>query len=774
MEVKLINMFNEQRNIKEYSEIIQIDNKKYLYVASPFLENQKSCIKCHGKREDAPVQLREIYKGQGGFNEKEKDIRAIISIRAPLDRESLNVYIIFFTLLTGVIAVISLFIFNARLKRVVCNRTKSLEQEIVNRKQTEEALRESETFMRSLVETLPDLVWLKDPAGVYMACNSQFERLFGAKQSEILGKTDYDFIDGELADFFRDKDKAAIIAGKPVVNEEEVTYADDGHREILETVKTPMFDSRGKLIGVLGVGRNITDRKKIETAIRKSEEQWDRTFNSFTDIVTLQDTNLQIVKANQAACATAGLNHGEIIGYHCHELFLDLKEPCHDCPLLQTKDNFESYTREMFHKKSGKTFLVSATPVFDEGGKLSYIAHVAKDISAQKKLESQLFQSQKMESIGNLAGGIAHDFNNILTVININAEVALMELEEGSELWINVDEVHKAGKRAANLTRQLLAFSRKQMITPRSVNINKLIVDLGKMLARLVSEDINLETILDKQVGRIYADPGQLEQVIINLVVNARDAVKKQPDSAKKIIKVSTSLVFMDNNYVAIHEGSSQGWHLQLQVEDSGCGMTEEVRNHIFEPFYTTKATGEGTGLGLATVYGIVKQNKGSIYVYSEPEQGTIFKVYWPIMEEEVFADEDHGLQLATGGSEVILLAEDNKPIREIASRQLRKAGYTVVDTADGREALEKAAEYQGAIDLLFTDVVMPVMGGKELSEKIKGLYPDILVLFASGYTDRDIHQDILALGKNCFINKPYSNQDILIRIRQLLDDRES
>jgi len=731
-------------------------------------------IKCHGKREDAPVQLREIYKGQGGFNEKEKDIRAIISVRAPLERESLNIYIIFSTLLAGVIVMISLFLFNHRLKRVVYNRTKSLEQEVVNRKQTEKSLRESETFMRSLIETLPDLVWLKDPDGVYMACNSKFERLFDAKQSEILGKTDYDFVDKDLADFFRDKDKAAIIAGKPVVNEEKVTYADDGHRETLETIKTPMFDSRGKLVGVLGIGHNITDRKKIETAIRKSEEQWYLTFNSFTDIVILQDTDLRIVKANQAACTSAALNHSEIIGYHCHELFLGSEEPCHDCPLLQTKDKFESYTREMFHEKSGKTFLVSATSVFDEGGKLSYIAHVAKDISIQKKLESQLIQSQKMESIGNLAGGVAHDFNNILTAIYGYSEMALDHLEEGSACWQDVHEIRKSGERAANLTRQLLAFSRKQVITPKIINPNDLIKDMQKMLSRLIREDILIETSLDERVGSIYADPGQIEQVILNLVVNARDAVKNQPVDAKKVIKISTSQIILDSDYASTHLGSTPGKYLQLQVEDSGGGMSGEVLNHVFEPFYTTKGEGEGTGMGLATVYGIVKQNRGSIYVYSEPGQGATFKIYWPISEEEIDGDADHEIQTDTDGTEVILLAEDNKPIREVSTRQLQKAGYSVIAAADGKEALIKAAEYQGSIDLLFTDAVMPIMGGKELSEKIKEIYPDIPVLFASGYMDNGIHQEILTLGKDRFINKPYNIHDVMLRIRRLLDKNES
>jgi CheY-like chemotaxis protein len=313
------------------------------------------------------------------------------------------------------------------------------------------------------------------------------------------------------------------------------------------------------------------------------------------------------------------------------------------------------------------------------------------------------------------------------------------------------------------------------MITPQSVNINKVITDLEKMLARLISEDITLETRLDDTVGMIYADLGQLDQIIINLVVNARDAVKKEPDSAKKTIQISTSQVFLDDDYVAFHQGSTPGHYLQLQVEDSGCGISAEVKKHIFEPFYTTKDVGDGTGMGLATVYGIVKQNKGIVSVYSEPGKGTTIKVYWPLMVAEAAESVAKVKpELARGGSETILLAEDDRQIREITSRQLCQAGYTIIEAKNGNDALKMAKNYQETIDLLFTDAVMPIMGGRELSEKIKEIYPEIPTLFTSGYMDDDIHQDILTLAKDRFINKPYNIQDIMDKIRYLLDNKAS
>ena len=400
-------------------------------------------------------------------------------------------------------------------------------------------------------------------------------------------------------------------------------------------------------------------------------------------------------------------------------------------------------------------------------------AALQAEIVERKNLEEQLIQAQKMESIGTLAGGVAHDFNNILTSIYGYSEMAMANLEEGSAVWHDVHEIHKSGERAANLTRQLLAFSRKQVIMPKALKVNRLINDMQKMLSRLIGEDIRLTTEFDESVGAIYADPGQIEQVILNLVVNARDAVKNLSPGAEKIIQVSTSRVLLDDGYVTTHLGSSSGWYLQLRVEDNGCGMAKEVLDHIFEPFYTTKGKGEGTGMGLSTVYGIVKQNQGSVNVYSEPGQGTTFKIYWPLMAGEVVEAEARKLEPVRGGAEVILLAEDSQPIREIAERQLRKAGYTVITAADGREALEKAAAYQGGIDLLFTDVVMPIMGGKELNEKIKALYPDITTLYSSGYIDSGVQQEILTLGKDHFINKPYNNREVMLRIRRLLDEKE-
>ena len=534
-----------------------------------------------------------------------------------------------------------------------------------------------------------------------------------------------------------------------------------------DLIDSPLLNPDGS-ISKLEISRDITEIKQAQEKLEQSENKFRSMMEAMSDPVYICSDDYRVEYMNPAMIKRTGR---DFTGESCYQALHDFDHPCSWCK--DTEDRGKCYESDIVSPKDNHSFHSSHSPVINEDGSVSKMT-IFRDTTEFKKVEAQLLQSQKMESIGNLAGGVAHDFNNILTVIYGFSEMALNNLEEGSPVWKYVQEIQKSGERAANLTRQLLAFSRKQVIMPKALNINSLINDMRKMLSRLISEDIRLETELNEQVGFIYADPGQVEQIIINLVVNARDAVKHQPKSAKKIIQISTSRVFLDDAFVATHLGSSSGWHIQLQVEDSGCGISKEVLPHVFEPFYTTKGEGEGTGMGLATVYGIVKQNRGSIYVYSEPGQGATFKICWPIMEGEIATAADPELQPAAGGAEVILLAEDNQQIREISSLHLREAGYTVIDAADGLEALEKAAQYQGSIDLLFTDVVMPVMGAKELSEKIRYDYPDITILFTSGYTDNGIHQEILALGKDCFINKPYSIQDVMARIRRLLDDKES
>jgi PAS domain S-box-containing protein len=512
-----------------------------------------------------------------------------------------------------------------------------------------EALKISESRLRTLIDTLPDLVWLKDVGSVFLACNKRFERLYGAKEADIVGKTDYDFVDRKLADFFREKDRAAMAAGKPCLNEEEVTFADDGHRELLETIKTPMFDPQGRLIGVLGIARDITER-------RRAQEE-------------------------------------------------------------------------------------------------------------REKLQEQLLQSQKIEAVGQLAGGVAHDLNNLLSPIIGYSELLRTDLGRGDHQYKAVDTILNAGFRARDLVHQLLAFSRKQTLVFKPINLNRVIEEFENLLRRTIPEDITMEIALTTQTRTVMADAGQIEQVIMNLAVNAADAM---PNGGR--LTLETAMVELDDAYASAHPSVRPGPHFMLAITDTGYGMDEATRQRIFEPFFSTKGE-RGTGLGLATVFGIVKQHNGSIWVYSESGKGTSFKVYLPTTDTT--AEEEETVSPTAGdltGDETILLVEDNQQVRELARDILSHKGYTILPAANGEEALLKLVAHKGPLHLLLTDVVMPGLNGKALYREASVLHPGLKVLYMSGYTDNVIaHRGVLDSGL-AFIQKPFTVEAIAAKVREVLD----
>ena len=385
---------------------------------------------------------------------------------------------------------------------------------------------------------------------------------------------------------------------------------------------------------------------------------------------------------------------------------------------------------------------------------------------ALRRSEEQLRQSQKVEAIGRLAGGIAHDFNNLLTIINGYTELLLARLPGNDKMSRDVNEIRKAGQRAASLTRQLLAFSRKQILEPKVLDLNAIVVELEKMLRRLIGEDIRLTIAPAADLRRIKTDPGQIEQVIMNLVVNARDAMPQGGN-----LTLETSNVVLDQAYAARHVGVRPGAYVMLAVSDTGCGMDKEAMAHIFEPFFTTKAPGKGTGLGLSTVYGIIKQSGGNVWAYSEPGRGTTFKIYLPQVEGVVDRPPRDGPRTGIPrGSETILLAEDQKELRELIRQMLEMNGYTVIAASDGLEAIEICKRHEAPIHLMLSDVVMPQMGGRELAQRLATVRPDMKVLYMSGYTSNAIvHHGILDPG-TLFIQKPFTPDSLARKVREVLD----
>jgi signal transduction histidine kinase/ActR/RegA family two-component response regulator len=380
--------------------------------------------------------------------------------------------------------------------------------------------------------------------------------------------------------------------------------------------------------------------------------------------------------------------------------------------------------------------------------------------------QGQLEQAQKMDAIGRLAGGVAHDFNNLLTVILGRTDILLHPLKPEDPMRRGIELIQRTAGRAADLTRQLLAFSRKQVLEPVILDLSAVTTDMKDMLGRLIGEDIALLTTPTPGLGRVKADRGQIEQVVMNLTVNARDAM---PQGGRLILE--TANVELDDEYVRRHVGARPGPHVMLAVSDTGTGIPREIQAQIFEPFFTTKEQGKGTGLGLATVYGIVKQSGGYIEVDSEPGQGTTFRIYLPRLEAEaVTVDRNARPAAAAGGTETILLVEDEEGVRELARDILRASGYTVLEARNGPEALLLCERHQGPLDMLLTDVVMPRMSGRELAERLAPLRPELSVLYMSGYTDDAvIRHGVLAAG-TAFLQKPFTPAALVLRVRETLD----
>jgi PAS domain S-box-containing protein len=506
------------------------------------------------------------------------------------------------------------------------------------------------------------------------------------------------------------------------------------------------------------------------------QQRYDLILNSAGEGIFGLDLNGRVSFVNPTAARLTGYDSRELIGRNIHEMLHHTKadgtpHPQEECPIYAALKKGETRIKDndLFWRKDGSSFPVdyAATPIGPGDGSSSVGAVVVfRDVTERLSLQNQFLQAQKMEAIGNLAGGIAHDFNNLLAAIMGYAEIIMMDFPANQPYHPYLQEIVKVANRGASLTRQLLAFSRKQIMQPRVFNLNEVVAEMDAMLRRLIGEDIDLVTILSPELEGVQADPAQIEQVIMNLAVNARDAM---PTGGK--LTIETANVHLDEAYAQAHHAVVPGPYVMLAMSDSGSGMDAETKSRIFEPFFTTKELGKGTGLGLATVYGIVKQSGGNIWIYSEPGQGTTFKIYLPRVVGDVESIKSEALPaLHLPGSETILVVEDNDNLREVICKTLGKQGYVVLEAANGKDALQIFDNRTWPIDLLLVDVVLPQMSGAEVVKRLQEFDPNLKVLYMSGYTNNAIvHHGVLDTDV-AFLQKPFKGTALLLKIRDVLD----
>ncbi|MGD1104124.1 MAG: PAS domain S-box protein [Terriglobia bacterium] len=641
-------------------------------------------------------------------------------------------------------------------------------QDITERKRAEEALRDNEEKYRVLYESSRDaIMMLAPPEWEFTAGNPAAIALFGARDKrEFVAAAPWSLSpeyqpDGELSSVKAPQMiDAAMERGS---HSFEWTHKKFSGEEFFATVTLTRMIYRGQPL-LQATVRDITERKRAEaehtqliTAIEQSAEA-----------VVITNTNGDIEYVNPAFTWITGYSREEVLGQNPRILKSGKQDPGFYQQLWATILQGEIWHGELINrKKDGSLYTeeMNIAPVRSARGEVTHFIATKQDVTGRKTLEAQLQQAAKMEAIGRLAGGVAHDFNNLLTIINGYAELLLDKFAADNQVGGQLKQIQDAGERAASLTRQLLAFSRRQVLASQVLDLNAVVSNVEKMLRRLIGEDVKLHTFLDPSLGRVKADPGQIEQVIMNLAVNARDAM---PSGGN--LTLETSNVELDEAYARTHATVKPGPHVMLAVSDSGVGMTPEAKTHIFEPFFTTKEKGKGTGLGLATVYGIVKQSGGSIWVYSELGQGTVFKIYLPTVSESPAARGHAKTETDTAsGSETILVVEDEQGVRSLVRLALESSGYKVLEMADAESALAACANYDGPIHLLLTDVVMPQMSGPVVAEKVAALRPGIKVLFMSGYTDDAVVRHGVLSHDMPFIQKPFSPLALRKKIREVL-----
>jgi PAS domain S-box-containing protein len=642
--------------------------------------------------------------------------------------------------------------------------------DITDQRKAERAVRSTDERFKFVARATTDVIWDWDIKSNSVVWNDSVETVFGHKQNRIFPEIQWWY------DHLHPGDRERVMAGLHGVLEHGGTSWTDQYRyqrgdgtyaDVIDRGYIAR-DNTGTAVRMIGAITDVTEKTRSEAAIRFQAQL----LNAVQQAVVATDPDGIVIFWNKFAENLYGWTATEAVGKTIEELTPSpfLRE--HGADITERAAAGESWTGEfLVQGKSGKAFpaLLTTAPVRDSAGNVLGFVRVSIDLTERRNLEEQFRQSQKMDAVGRLAGGIAHDFNNLLTVIRLNTEIIMEGFDPTDPRSDDVKQIRSAAERASSLTRQLLAFSRKQILQPRVLDMNSVVSTVEPMLKRLIGEDITIVSQCSAR-GYVVADPGQLEQVLVNLVVNARDAM---PQGGR--ISIETNNVVLDDTYTSEHAPVISGHYVMLAVTDNGVGMNRETREHAFDPFFTTKEAGKGTGLGLATVYGIVKQSGGYVWIYSEPGLGTTLKLYFPeVSAAAAFGPSAEKQSLGDKrnlGSETILLVEDEDAVRGLTCRILERQGYRVIPAQHGKDAMEIASKEEGRIDLVLTDVVMPGMNGRGLVERLVGIRPRIKSLYMSGYTDDDIIRRGFIEPSKSFLQKPFTSEALLQTVRKVLDD---
>jgi PAS domain S-box-containing protein len=648
----------------------------------------------------------------------------------------------------------------------------ALGEEVTRRRAAQEELERERDRAKSYLDIAEVVLLALDRAGRIVMINKKGHRLLGYPESELVGK---DWFETCLPKRYRAPARqifTRIMAGDMVEAAEHPVLTSSGEERLVTWHNSIIRDRIGNILGTLSSGEDVTEQRRAEEAL----ERLASIVESSEEAIIGQTLDGIITSWNPGAERLYGYTAGEVIGRPVTMLSAPERPGEMEAILERIHQGQRVGRIETIRRgKDGRIVQISLSvfPVLDAGGKPASVATIARDISERKHLEEQLRQSHKMEAIGRLAGGIAHDFNNLLGVVLGDCELLLNDSVTAGQRE-KLSEIREAGERAASLTRQLLAFSRQQLLETQILDLNSVLSGFESMLRRLAGDRIELHTVFTPGIAPVRADPNQLLQVLLNLVVNARDAM---PNGG--VIRIATANTTLDESYVSVHPGMSAGPHVVISVADNGPGMDAETLSHIFEPFFTTKENGQGTGMGLATAYGIIQQVKGSIWAYSEPGHGTLFKIFLPMARMETVAPRPETAAGRTEspdelphGKETVLLVEDSGLLRRVTAEFLKRIGYNVIAAGDGLEALAAEASHPGKIDLLLTDLSMPGMNGQELAEKLVARRPSLKVLYTSGYAgsilqDRDIPGMTAA-----FLEKPFTWQSLAHKVRSVLDPK--